>query len=363
MDFEKPVAAASLAQVHKATVKSNKQSVAVKVLRPGIEKAFLRDIDAFYFIARFIELLSPSSRRLKPLEVIKYFEGIVRAEIDLRMESAAAAEFYSNTKNDKKFKVPKVVWDLSSKRVMTTEWVDGIPVGDLDLLKSKNINLKKLSELIIQSFLNNALRDGFFHADMHQGNLRCGIDGELIVMDFGIMGRIDLYTRRVYAQILNGFINKKYRKVAEVHFEAGYISYDQDIDKFAQALRSVGEPIFGMEASKISIAKLLGHLFEVTERFGMQVRTELLLLQRTMVVVEGVGRSLNPNLNMWEVARPVVETYIKENLGPKAVVRDIAESAKAIVKFGPHAPYLIEKSLRNALDFKPPKPLKEGCLH
>ena len=358
LDFAKPVAAASLAQVHKAIVKSTKQEVAVKVLRPGIEKAFLRDIDAFYFIARFIELLSPASRRLKPLEVIKYFEGIVRAEIDLRMESAAAAEFYSNTKNDKKFKVPKVVWDLSSKRVMTTEWVDGIPLGDLDLLKSKNIDLKKLAELIIQSFLNNALRDGFFHADMHQGNLRCGIDGELIVMDFGIMGRIDLYTRRVYAQILNGFINKNYRKVAEVHFEAGYIGYDQDIDKFAQALRSVGEPIFGMEASKISIAKLLGHLFEVTERFGMQVRTELLLLQRTMVVVEGVGRSLNPNLNMWKVASPVVETYIKENLGPKAVFRDIAESAKAIVKFGPHAPYLIEKSLRNALEFKPPKPYK-----
>ncbi len=358
LDFEKPVAAASLAQVHKATVKSTQQSVAVKVLRPGIEKAFLRDIDAFYFIARFIELLLPASRRLKPLEVIKYFEGIVRAEIDLRMESAAAAEFLSNTKNDKKFKVPKVIWDLSSKRVMTTEWVDGIPIGNLDLLKSKNIDLKKLSELIIQSFLNNALRDGFFHADMHQGNLRCGIDGELIVMDFGIMGRIDLYTRRVYAQILNGFINKNYRKVAEVHFEAGYISYDQDIDKFAQALRSVGEPIFGMQASKISIAKLLGHLFEVTERFGMQVRTELLLLQRTMVVVEGVGRSLNPNLNMWEVARPVVETYITENLGPKAVFKDITESAKAIIKFGPHAPYLIEKSLRNALDFKPPKPHK-----
>ena len=356
LDFQKPVAAASLAQVHKAILKSTKQEVAVKVLRPGIEKAFLRDIDAFYFIARFIELLSPASRRLKPLEVIKYFEGIVRAEIDLRMESAAAAEFYSNTKDDKKFKVPKVLWDLSSRRVMTTEWVEGISLGDLDLLYKKGVDLKKLSELIIQSFLNNALRDGFFHADMHQGNLRCGINGELIVLDFGIMGRIDLYTRRIYAQILNGFINKNYRKVAEVHFEAGYISYDQDIDKFAQALRSVGEPIFGMEASKISIAKLLGHLFEVTERFGMQVRTELLLLQRTMVVVEGVGRSLNPNLNMWEVARPVVEKYIKENLGPKAVIRDISESAKAIVKFGPHAPYLIEKTLRNALDFKPRQP-------
>ncbi len=357
-NFEEPVAAASLAQVHKATVKSTKQTVAVKVLRPGIEKAFLKDINAFYFIARFLELLSPSSRRLKPIEVINYFEGIVRAEIDLRMESAAAAEFYFNTEKDKDFKVPKVVWDLSNKRVMTTEWVEGIPVGNLNLLKDNDIDLKKLSELIIQSFLNNALRDGFFHADMHQGNLRCGSDGKLIVMDFGIMGRIDLYTRRVYAQILNGFINKNYRKVAEVHFEAGYISYDQDIDKFAQALRSVGEPIFGMEASKISIAKLLGHLFEVTERFGMQVRTELLLLQRTMVVVEGVGRSLNPNLNMWEVGRPVVENYIKENLGPQAVLRDIKESVKAIVKFGPHAPYLIEKSLRNALDFKPLKPRK-----
>ena len=182
-DFGKPVAAASLAQVHKATIKSTKQSVAVKVLRPGIEKAFLRDIDAFYFIARFIELLSPASRRLKPLEVIKYFEGIVRAEIDLRMESAAAAEFHSNTKNDKQFKVPKVVWDLSSKRVMTTEWVDGIPVGDLALLKSKNIDLIKLSELIIQSFLNNALRDGFFHADMHQGNLFINESGQIVPID------------------------------------------------------------------------------------------------------------------------------------------------------------------------------------
>ena len=354
-DFAKPIAAASLAQVHKAVVKSTGQTVAIKVLRPGIEKAFLRDIDAFYFIARFIELLSPASRRLKPLEVIRYFEGIVRAEIDLRMESAAAAEFHYNTLNDKKFKVPKVIWDFSSKRVMTTEWVEGIPLSNLGLLKNSNIDLKKLSEFIIQSFLSHALRDGFFHADMHQGNLRCGSKGELIVMDFGIMGRIDLYTRRVYAQILNGFISKNYRKVAEVHFEAGYISFDQDIDKFAQALRSVGEPIFGMDASKISIAKLLGHLFEVTERFGMQVRTELLLLQRTMVVVEGVGRSLNPNLNMWEAAKPVVENYIKENLGPKAILRDITESAKAIVKFGPHAPYLIEKSLRNALDFKPPK--------
>ena len=357
-EFNPPVAAASLAQVHKATVISSGQVVAVKVLRPGIEKAFLRDIDAFYFIARFIEVLSPSSRRLKPVEVIRYFEGIVREEIDLRMESAAAAEFFSNTKNDKDFKVPQVVWNFCSKRVMTTEWVDGIPLGDTKALKSQGVNLTELARLIIQSFLRHALRDGFFHADMHQGNLRCAKSGQLIVMDFGIMGRIDLYTRRVYAEILNGFISKNYRRVAEVHFEAGYVGYEEDMDKFAQALRSVGEPIFGMEANQISMAKLLAHLFEVTERFGMQVRTELLLLQRTMVVVEGVARSLDPNLNMWEVARPEVTSYIKESLGPKAIFKDLAQSAKAIAKFGPHAPYLIEKSLRNALDFKPSEPYR-----
>ena len=357
-DFTPPIAAASLAQVHKAKVISTGQIVAVKVLRPGIEKAFLRDIDAFYFIARLIEILSPASRRLKPVEVIKYFEGIVRAEIDLRMESAAAAEFFSNTQHDKDFKVPQVVWNFCSKRIMTTEWVDGIPLGDVPALKKKGVNLTELAKLIIQSFLCHALRDGFFHADMHQGNLRCAKSGQLIVMDFGIMGRIDPYTRRVYAEILNGFISKNYRRVAEVHFEAGYVGYEEDIDKFAQALRSVGEPIFGMEANQISMAKLLAHLFEVTERFGMQVRTELLLLQRTMVVVEGVARSLDPNLNMWEVARPEVKSYIENNLGPNAVVRDIVQSFKAVTKFGPHAPYLIEKSLRNALDFKPPKPHK-----
>ena len=195
-------------------------------------------------------------------------------------------------------------------------------------------------------------------ADMHQGNLRCAKSGQLIVMDFGIMGRIDLYTRRVYAEILNGVISKNYRRVAEVHFEAGYVGYEEDMDTFAQALRSVGEPIFGMEANQISMAKLLAHLFEVTERFGMQVRTELLLLQRTMVVVEGVARSLDPNMNIWEVARPEVTSYIKESLGPKAILKDLTQSAKAIAKFGPHAPYLIEKSLRNALDFKPPKPYR-----
>ncbi len=312
LDFEKPVAAASLAQVHKATVKSTKQSVAVKVLRPGIEKAFLRDIDAFYFIARFIELLSPASRRLKPLEVIKYFEGIVRAEIDLRMESAAAAEFHSNTKDDENFKVPKVVWDLSSKRVMTTEWVDGIPVGDVDLLKSKNIDLKKLSELIIQSFLNNALRDGFFHADMHQGNLFIDNNGRIIPIDFGIMGRINKLDRRYLAEILYGFIQRDYKKVAQVHIVAGLVPQNVQVDELAQALRSIGEPIFGQSVKDISGGKLLKQLFDVTAKFNMQTQPQLLLLQKTMVVVEGVARSLNPETNIWDTSKPVLEKWLKE---------------------------------------------------
>ncbi len=245
-EFSEPVAAASLAQVHKAILKETRESVAVKVLRPGVEKAFLRDFGAFYLIARIIELLSKSSRRLKPIAVIRHFEGLVREELDLRMEIAAAAEFAANTKNDKNFYVPPVYWHLSARRVMTTKWIDGIPVGNVQSLLSDGTDLILFAKLIVQSFLRQALRDGFFHADMHQGNLKKGENGSLVVLDFGIMGRIDSYTRRIYAEILMGFLQKDYKKIAEVHFEAGYVPYDQDVEAFAQALRSVGEPIFGI---------------------------------------------------------------------------------------------------------------------
>ncbi len=348
-DFSHPIAAASLAQVHKATLSTSGQVVAVKVLRPGVEKAFLRDVDAFYLLAKIVELFSKSSRRLKPVAVIEHFEGIVREELDLRMEVSAAAEFKSNTMNDEKFNVPSVFWDLSSRRILTTEWVSGIPIGNVDKIRDSGANMESLACLIMQSFLQQALRDGFFHGDMHQGNLKLGSDGTLFVMDFGIMGRIDSYTRRVYAEILMGFLQKDYRRVAEVHFEAGYVPQDQDVEAFAQALRSVGEPIFGVEAKQISMARLLAHLFSVTERFGMATRTELILLQRSMVVVEGVSRSLYPSMNMWETARPVVENYIKENLGPKAVLNDTLSTLRALSRYGPHLPYLFERSLHALL--------------
>ena len=344
-DFSHPIAAASLAQVHKATISNSTQVVAVKVLRPGVEKAFLKDVDAFYLLAKIVELFSKSSRRLKPVAVIEHFERIVREELDLRMEVSAAAEFKSNTEKDERFIVPSVFWDLSSRRVLTTEWVSGIPIGNVEDIKNSGADMTALASLIIQSFLRQALRDGFFHGDMHQGNLKLGPDGTLFVMDFGIMGRIDSYTRRVYAEILMGFLQKDYRRVAEVHFEAGYVPQTQDVEAFAQALRSVGEPIFGIEAKQISMARLLAHLFDVTERFGMATRTELILLQRSMVVVEGVSRSLDPNMNMWEAARPVVENYIKENLGPKAILNDAISTFKAFSRYGPHLPFLVERNL------------------
>lgn len=344
-EFSEPVAAASIAQVHRARVAATGKEVAVKVLRPGIERAFRRDIDAFHFAAGMIQALSPASRRLRPTDVVGHFESVVAGELDLRLEAAAASEFAANTKADPGFGVPDIEWALTSRRVMTLDWAEGIPLGDVAALKAAGHDMTRLGERVIQLFLGHALRDGYFHGDMHQGNLKVAPNGDLIAYDFGIMGAIDIYTRRVYAEILMGFIQRDYRRVAEVHFEAGYVPRDRDIDEFARALRAVGEPIFGMNASRISMARLLSYLFEVTERFGMQTRTELILLQRTMVVVEGVARSLDPYLNIWHAARPVVETYIRRNLGPQSMARDLLRTARVLGRFGPKLPELVESAL------------------
>ncbi len=343
--FSEPVAAASIAQVHRGQLRDTGHSVAIKVLRPQIERAFQRDIDTFYFAARLVEFISPKSRRLKPMDVIAHFDGVVRGELDLRLESASASEFLANISQDKGFSVPSVNWSLSSRRVMTLDWADGVPMGDTDALLAAGHNLSELGNRVLHMFLNHALRDGFFHADMHQGNLKVSSNGDIVAFDFGIMGHIDEYTRRVYAEILFGFIKRDYKRVAEVHFEAGYVPQDQNVDEFARALRAVGEPIFGMDASNISMGRLLSYLFEVTERFGMETRTELILLQRTMVVVEGVARSLNPQINIWEVARPIVEGYIKSSLGPVAVFGDLTTTLKVLARFGPRLPTLVEQAL------------------
>lgn len=354
-EFSEPVAAASIAQVHQAVRADTGERVAVKVLRPGIEKAFRKDLDAFHFAAAMIERLSPASRRLRPSDVINHFESTVLGELDLRLEAAAASQFAANTAGDAHFRVPKPAWALSGRSVMTMDWAEGIPMGDVEALRAAGHDLVALSERVLQLFLSHALRDGYFHADMHQGNLKVAENGDIIAFDFGIMGQIDEYTRRVYAEILMGFIHRDYRRVAEVHFEAGYVPADRDVNNFALALRAVGEPIFGMNATQISMARLLAYLFEVTERFGMETRTELILLQRTMVVVEGVARSLNPAMNMWETARPVVETYIRENLGPKAALRDLRRTALVLGHFGPRLPSLLQGLLMRR-DEQPQEP-------
>ncbi|QGY00250.1 2-polyprenylphenol 6-hydroxylase [Roseovarius faecimaris] len=343
--FSEPVAAASIAQVHKARHRETGRDVAVKVLRPHIERAFRKDIDAFYFAARVIEFLSPASRRLRPTDVIAHFEGVVMGELDLRLEASSASEFAANTSDDPGFQLPEIEWHLSSRRVLTMGWADGVPLGDNVALDAAGHDRVALGERVLQLFLSHALRDGYFHADMHQGNLKVAANGDLIAYDFGIMGHIDEYTRRVYAEILYGFIKRDYRRVAEVHFEAGYVPADRDVDEFARALRAVGEPIFGMDATKISMGSLLTYLFEVTERFGMETRTELILLQRTMVVVEGVARSLNPEINIWKVARPVVENYIKQSIGPAALVRDLGKTMMVLSRYGPRLPMIVENAL------------------
>ena len=350
LEFSEPVAAASIAQVHRARLAETGEDVAIKVLRPNIERAFRKDIDAFYLAARMIEFLSPASRRLRPMDVIAHFEGVVMGELDLRLESSAASEFAANTKDDAGFQVPKPVWFLSGRSVMTMGWAEGLSMSDNAAIDAAGHDRRILGARVLHLFLNHALRDGYFHADMHQGNLKVAANGDIIAYDFGIMGRIDEYTRRVYAEILFGFIRKDYRRVAEVHFEAGYVSADHDIDEFARALRAVGEPIFGMDASRISMSRLLGYLFEVTERFGMETRTELILLQRTMVVVEGVARSLDPHINIWQVARPIVEGYIKDNVGPKALLRDLGRTARVLARFGPKLPRLVEAQLIKQAD-------------
>ena len=359
-DFGPPVAAASLAQVHRATLRETGRSVAVKVLRPGVERAFLRDVDACYLAAWMIENLAPFTRRLRPRAVIEHFEGVVQGELDLRMEAAAAAEYHATTESDPGFRVPAVIWQTSGRRVMTLEWVSGINIGDVPALRASGADLTDISRRIIQTFLTQALRDGFFHADMHQGNLKLGPDGAVVALDFGIMGRIDPYTRRVYAEILYGFLRRDYTRVAEVHFEAGYVPGDRDVAEFAQALRAVGEPIFGQDAQRISMARLLAHLFEVTERFGMETRTELILLQRTMVVVEGVSRSLDPTLNMWETARPVVTDYIASNMSPLATARDLGATLRVLARFGPRRPRIAEAALTRASERETRRPPARG---
>ncbi len=314
-EFGPPVAAASIAQVHKAK-SADGRDLAVKVLRPGVAKRFAADTASYYFAARLVERFSAEGRRLRPVAAVRMLEQSMKQELDLRMEAAALSEMAENTKADPGFRVPKVDWERTSRDVLTTEWIDGTPISDIESLRAQGFDLVKLGDTVIQSFLRHAIRDGFFHADMHQGNLFIDHAGTLVAVDFGIVGRLGRKESMFLAEILYGFITRNYLRVSEVHFEAGYVPREHDPAVFAQAIRAIGEPIMDRPANQISMARLLTQLFEVTAQFDMQTQPQLLLLQKTMVVVEGVARTLNPNLNMWVTAEPVVRGWIERKLGP-----------------------------------------------
>jgi ubiquinone biosynthesis protein len=341
IEFDNVVTAASIAQ---------EIDVAVKVLRPGIEDKFNRDFQVFYFISGLLEKFNPSLKRLKFAESIETLEKSVDLEMDLRLEAAAISEMTDNLIDSDEFILPNVFWDKTSKKVLTTEWIEGVSVGNKQALIDKGYDLSSIARIIIQSFLTQALRHGFFHADMHPGNLFINNDGKLVMVDFGIMGRLGNKEQNFLAEILWGLINRDYKRTAEVHFEAGYVSDKSRIDEFSQALRSIGEPLTGRNASEISMARVLAQLFDVTEQFNMKTRPELLLLQKTMVVTEGVARSLDPNLNMWDISKPIVSDWMSNRLSPAEKFKDTMNSVSGLGNMISQIPNIIDKAEKTTTD-------------
>ena len=346
VELSEPIAAGSIAQVHiaKINIENRLTEVAIKILRPDIEKQFNDELDALMLFAYIVETIFVKTKRLKLVEVVHLLREITNIEMDLRFEAAAANELYENTKDDLGFNVPKIYWNYTSKKVLTLDKVEGISIREQKFLEESGIDLKYLAENLIQHFLKQAVRDGFFHGDMHQGNLLVDKEGNIVPVDFGIMGRLDKYNRKYLAEILYGFIQRDYVKVAEVHFQAGLVPQDTSKEEFAQALRSVGEPIFGQSIKDISGGNLLAQLFEITEKYNMPTQTPLLLLQKTMVVVEGVARKLYPETNIWEISRPVLEDWIKNVKSPKVAFDNVLNTSTEILKRIPDFPNFMDRA-------------------
>ncbi len=344
--ISEPIAAASIAQVHFATINDSNEDkeVAIKILRPNIEKIFNEELDALMVLAYIAQYFLKKTKRLKLIEVVQLLREITNVEMDLRFEAAAANELKENTENDFGFKVPKIYWDQTSKKVLCLDKIDGISIREVENLKSLNIDVKKIAQNIIQHFLRHAVRDGFFHADMHQGNLFVTKNGDIVPVDFGIMGRLDKNNRKYLAEILYGFIKRDYKKVAEIHFVAGLVAKNVSKEDFAQALRSIGEPIFGQSAENISGGKLLAQLFEITEKFNMETQIQLLLLQKTMIVVEGVARKLDPNTNIWNISKPILEDWLKEVKDPFNKINGVVNETSEVLKKLPEFPKIIDRA-------------------
>lgn len=316
-----PVGAASIAQVHRALTTEG-VPVAVKVLRPGIRERFARDIETYEWAAAHLEALGGEAMRLRPRLTIANFKRWTTRELDLRREAASASELAEAMKGFEGYAIPSIDWDRSNGRVMTVAWVDGIKISERDALLAAGQDLPALARRLVLAFLTQAISGGYFHADMHQGNLFVQPDGTIAAIDFGIMGRIDRRARQWLAEILYGLITGNYRRVAEIHFEAQYVPSYHSVEDFATALRAVGEPMRGKPVKELSVGQMLDGLFAITRDFDMQTQPHLLLLQKTMVMVEGLATQLDPDVNMWEVSAPFVKGWIRDELGPEAALAD-----------------------------------------
>ena len=347
-EISAPVAAASIAQVHKAKLRQPGEApkvVAVKMLRPGVSERFHADTQALYAGARLAETFSRASRRLQPTQVVQTLDHSMRLELDLRLEAAAISEMAENIKDDTGFRIPQVQWDHVAQNVLTTTWVEGIPIRDHAAIDAAGIGRKALAAKVLQSFLRHAIRDGFFHADMHPGNLFADPKtGDVVAVDFGIMGRIGKFERRFLADILYGFITRDYRLVAQRHFDIGYVPAEQSVDDFTLAIRSIGEPLHGRKATDISMAKVLGQLFAITDLFEMRTRPELVLLQKSMVLVEGVARHLDPELDIWTIAEPVVGDWLRREEGPLGRIEDFVGHVSRISEALGRVPNLVAQA-------------------
>lgn len=355
---EEPIAAASIAQVHKAKDKNGKE-VAVKILRPGIENAFAKNIDFLFWLAEISAKRIP--KRLKPVEIVQTIAESVYRELDLRIEAAAASEMQENFAGVKGIRIPDIDWSKTSKKVLVLDWVDGIRIDDRDALLKSGHDIEAILKTAAEAMFKQVLVDGFFHADMHPGNIFINKNGEVVVVDFGIMGRLSIKMQLFLATVLHGFMTRDYYKAAKAHFDAGIVPKGKSVEEFAAACRAIGEPIIGLPQNEISVGRLLGQLFKVAEDFEMEVQPQLLLMQKTMMTTEGVGRKLNQSVNMWKLAEPLIIKWAKDNMGKKLfiesaitdikefgfslkeLINNINEIAKSGVKLSPETLKLMKK--------------------
>jgi len=325
-----PKAAASIAQVHFAVLQDGKK-VAVKVLRPNIEQAFARDIRLLYWLADIISYWMPSLQRFKLAEVTAEFEDMIKFELDLRFEAASAVQMKQNLLHDEGFYIPEIYWNYSSQCVLTLERIEGIPISDVETIIKAGHDPKRIVDEAAIGFFKQVFRDGFFHADMHPGNMFILPNGKIALVDFGIMGILDMKSRLYLAQILNYALKEDYYNLSRIHFDAGFVPPTKSVEKFALAMIAIMKPIMGRNLGDISVGGLLGQLFSTAKTFEMETQPHLLLLQKNMMLTEGIGRMLNPNVNMWQVAEPLIEAWAKKHLGVRAKLHEKAQETMSLL--------------------------------